>query len=474
MAKPLPRDPFLSGCWEPWPMEGRIRDAQVSQGEIPRALRGTLYRNSANQRFAPIGPYHPFDGDGMVHAFRFEDGRVDYCNRWVRTEKFLLEEQHGEALFGGLANIAQSDPRAEGTPFHLANTSVVHHAGKLLALWEAGAPFSLDPVTLETEGRFTFDGELGRGGARTSFTAHPRFDPVSGEMLAFSYSMVAPWCVYHEIDAEGRMVRSEQIPVPYPAMMHDFVATRRFAIFPVLPATFRGERIAETGSPMGWEPDLPARFGLMPRQGGPEDMRWFDVDTCFVFHFMNAWDDGEDAVVVEGARFPRLPMAAQTGNAEQKNEPARLWRFRFDLRSGAVREGPLSEIPGDFLQVDPRVSCQRHRHGWAATQGWLGDGNEGFGGLVHYDHELGTETVLGLERGDTTSEALFVPDPKRGTDAGNEGDGYLMTVMHRGAERRSDLLILDALDLCGEPVATIALPHRVPMGFHGSWVPAAD
>ncbi len=476
MSKPFPDTDFLSGNFGPWPIEGECHDLAVV-GEIPRELRGAYYRNGPNPQYAPRGSYHWFDGDGMIHGFFFEDGRCSYRNRWVRTARWQLEREHGESLFGGLADGLQSDPRAEGKSGNAANTNIVWHAGRLLALWEAGLPHELDPETLATRGPWDFSGRLKRkidpalagnadGIIPGIMTAHPKLDPDSGEMLLFGYSPIPPHLVYGVVDAEGRLVRSEEIDVPYPSMMHDFITTEQHVVFPVFPAVFDFEQMAETGSPLSWQPERGSHIGVMPRDGGNEDVVWLETDPCYVFHPLNARSEGA-LVIAEVARYPVLPLFGA-----QDVEPATLHRFSIDLTSGSVKQEPLDDLPIEFPRIDERFAGKAYRHGYCAggIEPPPGEFELGpsFDSIVHYDTQTGKRSAHTLPPGDSVGEPVFVP---RSPDAA-EGDGYLLDLVYRASEGRSDLLVLDATNVAGGPLATIQMPHRVPFGFHGNWRPA--
>jgi carotenoid cleavage dioxygenase len=467
MSRSFPDHPMLRGLWEPWPMEGSIHDLPVS-GEIPRELAGTLYRNGPNPQFAPRGAYHFFGGDGMVHALRIEDGRCHYRNRWVRTPRFELEREAGEALYSSFAGPGEDDPRTEGVPGGPANTNVVWHAGRLLALVEGGLPpVELDPETLETRGLYEFGGSLPRG----TFTAHPKLDPESKEMLGFDYSPFAPYILYHVVGADGRLVRSVPIEAPYPSMVHDFITTRDHVIFPVFPATLRVERAAQGESVLGWEPELGTQVGVMPRDGSTSDVVWLQTDPCYVFHPLNAHSEGQ-RVICEMAQYARCPVAgAGTDGAEGLSNPARLVRWTLDLDAGTVKQEPLDDRMLEFPRLDERFTGLAYRHGYAAGAGdraLEGGSVIGTNALLHYDvrtgacrrHELGAQAVAG--------EPIFVP---RRDDA-PEGDGYLLALVYRTERDRSDLVILDAQNVDRAPLARVHLPHRVPGGFHGNWRPA--
>ncbi len=478
MSRPFPTDhPMLRGPWEPWPMEGEIRDCAVV-GELPRELHGTLYRNGPNPQFAPTGGYHFFLGDGMVHAFHFEDGRCSYRNRWVRTPRFEAERAAGRPLYGDLFAGEPADPAAKGVPNGPANTNIVWHGGKLLALVEGGLePVELDPETLATRGVWDFAGRLRRpidpelasmlgietpdGKVAGPFTAHPKLDPETGAMLAFGYSLFAPYLTYYEVSAAGVMTRHEPIEAPFPSMVHDFVVTRDRVLFPVFPATLRPERAANGESVLGWEPELGTRIGVMPRSGTNSELRWFETDPCYVFHPLNAYDDGP-RVVVDLAQYPRLPLPLP--GEERDFVALATWvRWTLDLDAGTLKQEMRDDRSIEFPRIDERRTGLPYRYGFA------GAGSQsavhGFDQLVRYDVQTGGAQVHALGPRDAANEPVFVP---RRRDA-PEGDGWLLAVVWRGDENRSDLLVLDAQHVDREPVATVRLPHRVPNGFHGNF-----
>jgi carotenoid cleavage dioxygenase len=478
MARPFPTgNSFLEGGIEPWPMEGEIADVIV-EGEIPAALRGTYYRNGANPQYAQLPSYHIFDGDGMIHAFRFEDGRCAYKNRWVRTDRFLAERKAGERIFRGLMGQQPPDPRAFGVSGNTANTHILSHAGHLLALWEGGPPYALEPDSLETIGVHDFGGRLLRdvdpamaaamgrsnGKAYGSVTAHPKIDPETGEMLFFGYSLIPPFIRYGEVDPSGELTRWIEIDSPHGSMLHDFIVTAEHVVFPVFPNTFSPENLAKTGSPLAWEPERGTHFGVMPRGGDNDDIVWVRADACNVFHFMNAHSEGP-RVVVEACRFDALPLFGETPPLPT------LVRWTIDPEAGSVKQEELDEHPIDFPRIDDRYAGLPYRHGWGAgavdTKTRVLDG-PAFNVISHMDHERGTRRNQVLPDGDVFGEPVFVP---RSPDA-DEGEGFVLALAWRGAENRSDLMVLDAQNIDGEPLATVRLPHRVPLGFHGSWRPA--
>jgi len=289
-------NPFLQGNFAPWRSEG-IADNLRVEGAIPRELNGTFYRNGPNPAFEPRGRYHWFDGDGMIHAITLRDGRAAYRNRWVASEGLKEEQAAGEALYPGLLEIKPTEaPRFKVT----ANTNIVTHAGKLLALVEAALPTQMAPDTLETIGLYDFGGKLSG-----PMTAHPKLDPVTGEMLFFGYSPFPPYLQYHVADRSGVLVRSEVIDIAWPSMIHDFAVTDQHVVFILCPIVFSIENAMSTGNLFAWEPDRGTRIGVMPRSGGSADVRWYDTDPCYVFHPMNAYAEN-GAIVLDVARYNAL------------------------------------------------------------------------------------------------------------------------------------------------------------------------
>jgi carotenoid cleavage dioxygenase len=457
MSRPFPADPFLQGNYAPWPMEGEIHDLVV-EGEIPRELNGTLYRNGPNPQFAPRGKYHWFDGDGMIHAFTISEGKAHYRNRWVRTQRFLMEREAGEALWGGLADWNNNDPRVEGIFPNAANTNIIFHGGKLLALWEAGPPHELDPHTLATIGPYDFHGKL-----LGPMTAHPKIDPETGELLFFGYSPFPPYLRYYVADAQGNVTRSEEIDAPVPTMMHDFLTTREYIIFMVFPATFRFEHFA-SGQPIRWEPELGTKIGVMPRAGGSADIRWIETDPCYVFHPMNAYAEN-GKIVADVCRYARLPLFDGTDPGDLSASGAHLTRWTIDLTSSAIQETRLDEDTSEFPRLDERYAGLPYRYGYAGGRTEATSPGGFFNALFLYDHKTGRRREHRLGATAFTSEPVFVPRSAHAP----EGEGFLLAVLYRQEENRSDLLILDAENIGGKPLATVKLPHRVPYGFHGNW-----
>ncbi len=442
--------PFhMRGNYAPVLDEVEARDLNVT-GSLPPELNGRYIRNGANPKNGPT--MHWFAGDGMLHGIRLRDGRAEwYRNRWVRT-KALDGAQRVDV------NTGQMD-----LTVGLANTHVVRHADRIFALEEGSLPNEISP-DLDTLGPCDFGGKLA-----TPFTAHPHVCPETGEMHFFGYELIsAPFVTYHVLDAAGNLVHSQGIDVPGPTMVHDFALSRNYAIFLDMPVMFDIEEAMKGGMPFAWSDTYGARIGLLhrdrARQG--EQPRWFEVDPCYVFHIMNAWDvtndDGSESVFLDAGRH-----ATMWRGSPDQFEPSYMWRWRFDLANGNVHEEQLDDRSHAFPRIDDRRTGLANRYGWAVAPrlGSDAEGMEAPTGIVKYDLATGAIAHHDFGAGVSSGEPVFVP----ASDAAGEDDGYLVTYIHDAATATSSFVVLDAADMAAPAIATVDLPQRVPAGFHGSW-----
>jgi carotenoid cleavage dioxygenase-like enzyme len=458
-------NPFLSGNFAPIPSEDAFTDLPV-WGEVPRALAGTFYRNGPNPQFPPRDfNHHWFAGDGMIHAFAFSDGKVSYRNRFVQTPKWQLEHAAGRALFGTFGNPATSDPSAIGKDGGLANTNIIGHAGRLLALEEAHQPFELDPDTLAPRGYLPYAGGAGR------FTAHPKTDPETGDLVFFGYrageGLFSEQIAYGVVDRNGEVTRCDSFAGPYCSMIHDFFVTQRHVGFPVLPLTFSLDRAMRGAPPIAWEPEKGSHVGLMRRDAEVGTMRWFATDACYVFHPMNVWEEG-DRLYADVMQFETAPLFPNADGSPPKLAAARLARWTFDLsgKTDTIQRDYIDDLSGEFPRFDERRAGLPYAHGYFAAD-TRGTADDRFDSIVHIDVRSGRRQVYTFDAGDGPEEPIFVP---RGAA---EGDGWLLSIVYRGRENRSDLAIFDALAVDRGPIGLVRLPRRIPFGFHGNWVAAS-
>jgi carotenoid cleavage dioxygenase-like enzyme len=470
MSLPFPNHPFLTGIFAPISFEADAYDLPV-RGEVPKDLRGTLYRNSPNPQFAPRDDnYHWFVGDGMIHAFHINDGHISYRNRWVQTPKFLAERAAHRALFGSWGNPMTSDPSVRGKDGGVANTSIIIHAGKVFAAEEGHLPFAIDPGTIGSQGYWDFGGALTTG----RFTAHPKIDPATGEMVFFGYSVggyFSNTIAYGTVDNAGKLTRLEKFEAPYSAMAHDFLVTRNYLLFPILPLVGSLERATRGSLAYAWEPEKGGYVGVVRRDASPSTMRWFRLDPCYVYHGMNAYEDG-DRIIAHVMQYEAPPFFGDaTGKPlDPTKTVARLHRWTFDLaaKSDDFKRERIDDLSADFPRLDERFSLNPYRHGfYAATE--KKESVQSFDILAHSDFKTGKLATYSIPKGDAFSEPVFVP---RSADA-PEGDGYLLATIYRRAENRSDLAIFNCATLADGPIAVAELSHRVTLGFHGNWLGTA-
>ncbi len=445
-ALPDTNPSHLRGNGRPVREETTLTDLRVT-GTIPAELDGRYVRNGAN----PLSGYsaHPFFGDGMLHGVRLRDGKAQwYRSRYVRTP--FIENPDVDILDPSV----MMDMKASK-----ANTHVIGHAGKILALEEGHFPYVVDG-DLATIGATDFGGVL-----KGSFTAHPKICPQTGELLAFGYSAMPPYLRYLRVSADGELVQTENITVGGPTMMHDFNVTRNHIVFMDLPAVFNMELAMSGEMPIRWDDNYPARLGVMPRNGSDADVRWFEINPCYVFHPMNAYEDG-DNIVLDVARFSHIWR-----DSAMDFPTPELWRWTIDTAAGTVREEQVDDRGAEFPRVADHVVGLKHRYGYMMAMS--GDGNpddpmSASGAILKYDRDTGTRSDLELGRGRTSGEPVFVA----AANARAEDDGYLMTYVYDGATDSSEFVIMDAASMDATPIATISLP-RIPNGFHGSWIPAS-
>jgi carotenoid cleavage dioxygenase-like enzyme len=449
---PTKKTPWhLAGNFAPVFDESDFVDLEIT-GSIPKELDGLYVRNGANPKSGKSP--HWFFGNGMLHGVRLADGSAQwYKNRYVHTP--LLDDPNRPFV------------RPDGTfdrEASAANTHVICHAGRILALEEGHFPWELDS-DLNTISAHTFGGKL-----NTAMTAHPKVCPETGEMMFFGYGQFPPYLTYHRVSAAGELVQSTDITVPGPTMMHDFNSTRSHVIFMDLPVVFDLE-VAMTGSmPYLWSDTYGARLGVMPRDGVDADVRWFEVEPGYVFHPMNSFErQGRNGleIVIDVGRFRSMWRK----NSSEFEEFATLHRWIIDMAAGVVREEALDDRPAEFARVADDVVGLPNRYGYMTATRPPDKGALFHNELLKYDVGTGECVANSFGPGRIPGEGVFAP----GGGAGRaEDDGWVLTFAYDQASDRSDLVILDATNFAAPPVATIRIPRRVPFGFHGSWVPASQ
>ena len=436
---------YLTGNFAPVEVETTAFDLEVI-GRIPEELTGRLLRIGPN----PVGVldpvhYHWFVGTGMAHGLRLRDGKAE----WYRS-RFTRDTAAAIALGSKLIPGPGLDRRDT-----VVNTNFTSVGGKLYALVEAGSlPVELD-YELESVARSDFDGTLEAG-----FTAHPKFDPITGEQHALTYEPGEP-VRYISLGRDGRATTKARIDLPHVPLVHDVAFTASFIVVLDLPVTFQPET-ARTALPWLWDDRRDARIGLLPRNGDVSGIQWFEAPRCFVFHFVNAYDKGH-LTIIDAVRHPR--MFDIDHNGPDEGTPV-LVRWTLDRSSGRLSETGLDDHGNEFPRINGRFGGQAYRYAYTAH--WGDDVR--FGPAMKHEVVDGTTEIhdYGPER--VTLEPVFV----RRSGAVAEDDGWIMSYVYDGNRNLSDVVILDAQDFGGDPIATIHLPVRVPFGFHGGWAPDTD
>lgn len=453
-------NPYLEGPFAPVEDEVTATDLAVV-GTLPADLDGRYLRigpNPMRQNVPDPATHHWFVGDGMVHGLRLRDGRAEwYRNRWVRSTR--VSEALGE----------EPRPGERHAGMDTVNTNVIGHAGRTLALVEAGArPVELTDE-LETVCHTDLDGTLPNG-----FTAHPKRDPNTGELFAMNYFWGLDHVQYVVVGVDGRVRKVEAIPVGDGPMIHDMSLSERFAVVYDLPVTFDMEMAASgRGLPYSWKEGRAARIGVLPREGTGADVRWFEVDPCYVFHPLNAYDEpgadgGQGRLVLDVVRHESTFRLDTQGPADG---PPTLWRWTLDLDRGTVAAEQRDDRGQEFPRVAETHVGRQARYGWTAA--FASDSPATFGsGSEILRHDLVTGTSATHDAGASRQVGEAVAVPRAGATA--EDDAWLMTLAHDRDTDRGELVVWAADAPGEEPVARVPLPVRVPFGFHGNWVPTGS
>lgn len=476
----LPADddhPYRTGPWRPQRNEWRAEDLQVVAGRVPDDLDGVYLRLTENPLHPAIGHYHPFDGDGMLHSIAFSGGKASYHNRFVRTDGFLADNAAGRSLWAGFIENPSDAIRTDGWGARTrmkdaSSTDVVVHRGKALtSFFMCGDLYQLDPYTVETLGKESWSGKFPEWGV----SAHPKVDPVTGELLFFSYSKEAPYLRYGTVDKDGNLLHLTDVELPGPRMPHDMAFTENYAIFNDFPLFWDPELLQHDLHLPRFFRDLPSRFAVVPRRGDQSKIMWFETDPTYVLHFTNAYEDG-DEIVLDGF-FQHNPSPSTKG-ARSLEEAAfrwlaldgfesRLHRWRFNLVTGKATEEQLSENFTEFGMINADLQTRDYRYIYAAT------GEPGkflFNGLVKHDLLTGTEERVSFGDGVFASETPMAPR----VGSTGEDDGYLVTFTMDMNDDASYCFVLDAAHPGEGPVCKLRLPERICSGTHSTWVDGAE
>jgi len=457
---------YLNGKFSP------IEDEMVAEnltvlGEIPSDLEGMFLRNGPNPKFSPKGRYHWFDGDGMIHAVQLQGGKATYRNRYIRTRGLKTEEEAGEAQWTGI--MERPDFSKPGGPFkNTGNTDLHFHAGKLLALWWLGGKaHDIRLPDLETLGEYDFGGALQRG-----IASHPKTDPRTGEMMFFDYDVLPPFMFYGVVNAQGEVIHQTPIEFPGARLQHDIAITENYTLLFDMPMYWDPEALMQGKAKVVFDKTMPTRIGVIGRHAAGDTIRWFETGPFYMYHTINAYEDGDEIVLV-GCRI-ESPVPKSRENPQNKPRLSYLeldpylTRWRLNLTTGLVKEEILDDVPSEFPRTNDTTLGVKQRFSYnpriAQRPQLL------FDGLIKYDTDTGaSEThTYGADR--WGGEAAFAPR----ANATAEDDGYLVTFVYDEGRNESELVIVDATDVSAGPVARVRIPRRVPIGYHACWVGAGE
>lgn len=461
-----PVNQFLEGSYAPVAEERVIHFDEIQvEGTMPQDLNGVYVRNGPNQRHEPVSQYHRYDGDGMLHALHFDNGRVTYRNRWIRTGPFLEEEKTGHGIYQGMLGDGRN-VHPEMPVKDTSNTDVVLHAGNIVTMWYlSGDPYLVDPITLETKGEFNFNGSR-----TTPISAHGKTDENTDEFMFFDYGREAPYMHYGTVNGDGDLTTFMPVELPGPRMPHDMWISSKHSILHDLPLIWDETAFKAGRVKLRFEESWPARFAVIPRHGSADDIRWVEFEPCYILHTINAWEEG-DWLHMTGCRIkpyqsangePDLQSIVTIMGRHKLN--ACLYRWSVNLKTGETREGLIddrwnAEFPtwnNRFMGSSMKYAYMTH----IVTEPLVH-----FAGLIKYDMDTGESQYYSDGDGYTYSESPFAP----ADNATSEDHGYLISFVRNSADEKSEVHIFDARDIEPGPVCKLTLPCRVPEGFHATW-----
>jgi len=465
---PVHEIPALDGNNAPVRQEDHFEDMEVI-GQVPSDLNGLYVRNGPNAYYPPDWRYHAYDGDGMLHAVRFRDGKVSYRNRWVRTAGLQEEQAAGQALWKGLKEPWRKD-RPDQPLKNTANTDVKYHAGRLISMWyRSGMPYAVDPETLDTLGTADFDGAISR------ISAHSRPDEHTGELLFFDYGLRPPYMTYGVVGPNRQLRHQIEVPLPGPSLPHDMAVTERHTILHDFPLKPDPEALALGRYKVRFYEDQPTRFAVVPRYGQASEIRWFTAKPTYMLHVVNAWDEGDEVVMI-GTPYrlhedelgrPDARRLERTIHHRQRD--FQLYEWRFDLKTGQTHERAIDDVLNtEFPVINSLYQGRKNRWSYHVLFPQGGKEEPRFPGLVKYDLETGGYIAFSAGPRWFYNEPGFAPRD----NAQSEDDGYLVTYAWNPKDQRSEIQIFDCKDarIAQGPVARVLLPRRVPHGFHATFV----
>jgi carotenoid cleavage dioxygenase-like enzyme len=480
-------DMTANGFFSPLRFEADLHDCEV-EGEIPRDIRGSFFRSCIDRRYPPrFANDTPYNADGAVDVFRIADGHVDFRSRYVQTARYLAEKTARRALFGLYRNRSTSEPGVAGLSHNTGNTTPMVFNGLLFSMKEDSPPVAMNPHTLETLGEWTFNGQM----TAPTFSAHPKIDPLTGDLIAFAYEArgdATPDIAIFIFDRQGVLKNEIWFKAPFVSMMHDMAITAEHIILPTTGMTTNPERLRRGEIHWTYDANLPCQVAIVPRAGTAKDVRWFQGSTsqAMLVHTINARTEGSKVILdapVAGDNFhPFFPNSDGSAFRLDGVSP-NIRRWTFDLASkrtdwqeevlfGGLRGTSMVRMDDRFLtrrfqysymlMVDPDLPFDQERGGKLSVRV--------ANSVYRLNHVTGAINRFSAGNTHALSEPQFVPH----SAAAPEGVGYLLCVANDFSLMRSELVIVDAQNLEAGAVARVKLPFRLHTQVHGWWASEAD
>lgn len=457
--------PYLQGNYAPVLEENDFGPGQLRvEGEIPANLTGAFMRDGPNPAYQPNHYVYPLDGDGMIHAIYLRDGEATYKNRWVETSHLKTERQFDRTIYGSVGKLLEVPPEvieAGGDPNpvrNTANTNVLYHGEKLLAMWEGGFPHLLNN-DLSTVGLYDYDGALKPGDA---LTAHPKICPNTGDLISCTQRWDSPNYWVQIFDRHARHKRTIPVQFERKGIIHDLQITENHIVIFYAPAFHDVNRAMRGEDPFSWEPEQGTKILVIPRDGRGEIVT-YETGAFFSWHFCNGFERG-GKIIIDYVWINRMPFTQAQGTGVEK-QPRRMYRMTLDKATKTLTNEQFSDVFCEFSRVDERRMGKQYRYGFAASSDREWADAHGYNCTGRFDFNTGETTLFSYGEQANAGEPVYVPSP----DSPNEEDGWLMCFVFNPDEGQY-LSIMSADDVAGGPVAKIHIPTRVPNGFHANWM----
>ena len=457
--------PYLQGNYAPIDEERDFGESQLRvEGKVPEKLVGAYMRDGANVAYQPNHYVYPLDGDGMVHSVYFKDGHVCYKNRWVQTSHLKTERQFDRTIYGSVGKLLEVPAEViagggEPNPIrNTANTNVLYHGGKLLAMWEGGFPHLLNN-DLSTVGLYDYEGALKPGDA---LTAHPKICPDTGQLISCTQRWDSANYYVQIFDARGGHMKTIPVEFERKGIIHDLQITDNYVVIFYAPSFHSVEKAMKGENPFMWEPEKGTTIIAIPRDGSGKNVV-FETEAFFSWHFCNGFEQG-GKIIIDYVWINSIPFTQDQGTGVEK-QPRRMYRMGLDLATRQVTNEQFSDVFCEFSRVDERRMGKDYRYGFAASSNRDWGDAHGYNCTGRFDFQTGETKLWEFGAEANAGEPTHVPNP----DSDREEDGWIMNFVYTPDEG-AFLSILGAGDFDNGPVAKVYIPGRVPNGFHGNWM----